>query len=186
MMKQCLLTLGVIVLATATAYSQGGISLGPQIGFYKSRDADNSKIMGGAAMRFNFFPGLGLEGSVNYREEDYNGGHLSVKSYPVMVTGLIYVVPVIYGAIGAGWYNSSIDYNYPPGYNGGPGSISSETKQDFGWHFGGGAELPVGSSAKIVGDIRYVFLDYNFKSIPGVNGLNSDFYVVTAGLLFNL
>jgi hypothetical protein len=44
----------------------------------------------------------------------------------------------------------------------------------------------VGEVAKLVGDIRYVFLDYDFDNFPGSNGVKSNFYVVTAGLLFNL
>ena len=64
--------------------------------------------------------------------------------------------------------------------------MGSETKQQFGWHFGGGVELPLGSVGKLVGDIRYVFLNYNFKSFPGSNDVNSNFYVITAGILFGL
>ena len=165
---------------------QSGLSLGPEVGVYKSKDADNAKIMGGAALRLKLSDALGVEGSVNYREEQYSNGNLTAKSWPLMVTGLVYPLPVTYGAIGAGWYNTTIDYNYPPGYNGGLGMNTSETKQKFGWHFGGGVELPVGDVGKVVGDIRYVFLDYNFKTVPGTNGLNSDFYVITAGLLFGL
>ncbi len=47
-------------------------------------------------------------------------------------------------------------------------------------------ELPLSSSAKLVGDIKYVFLDYDFTNFPGSNGVNSNFYVLTIGLLFNL
>ena len=185
MAKYCLLMLGLILLSAFPVLAQSTVSIGPQIGIYKSRDADNTNVMGGAALRVNL-GGLGVEGSANYREENYDNEHITVKSMPVMVTGLLYVLPVVYGAIGSGWYNSSIEYNYPPGFRGGLGNTASETKQQFGWHFGGGAELPLGSSAKLIGDVRYVFLDYNFTAVPGVNGFNSDFYVITAGLLFNL
>jgi opacity protein-like surface antigen len=99
-----------------------------------------------------------------------------------MVTGLLYPIPILYGAVGAGWYNSSFEYDAARiGV-----TIEGETKQQFGWHFGGGVELPIGSNAKLVGDIRYVFLNYDFKQIPGTSGLDSDFYVITAGLLFRL
>lgn len=185
MTKHGIVTLGFILLVSLPVFAQSSMSLGPQIGIYKSRDADNASVMGGAALRLNL-SGLGVEGSVNYRSESYDNDHITVKSMPVMVTGLLYVFPVVYGAVGAGWYNSSIDYSYPPGYKGGLGYTSSETRQQFGWHFGGGADLPLGTSARLVGDIRYVFLDYNFTAIPGVGGLNSNFYVVTAGLQFNL
>lgn len=170
-----------------TRRSTGSVGIGPQIGLYKATDADDARVMGGAAFRIKFSQSLGAEASINYREEEYMGGGVRVKSWPVMVTGLIYPLPVLYGAIGAGWYNSSIEYNYPPGFLGGPLLLPiSETKQEFGWHFGGGAELPVGSSGKLVGDIRYVFLNYDFSRFPGADGMKSDFYVITIGYLFGL
>lgn len=98
-----------------------------------------------------------------------------------MVTGLIYPVPIIYGAIGIGWYNLTYDYNQ----NLAP-LLQNETTQKVGWHFGGGLELPLGSNITLTGDIRYVFLNYDFKQFPGSNNINSDFTVLTVGLLFGL
>ena len=100
-----------------------------------------------------------------------------------MVTGLFYPLPIVYGAVGVGWYNTTFDYD-----EGKPGllGLGSETKQEFGWHFGAGAELPLGAHTKLVGDVRYVFLNYDFKQFPGSSGLSSDFYVITVGLLFAL
>jgi len=149
--------------------------LGPQLGIYKATDADNTRLMGGAALRLRLTPGLGVEGSIGYRNEDYAG-------WPFMVTGLLYPLPIVYGLIGAGWYNNTLSYN---------GSllgqtIPSATQQKFGWHFGAGAELPAGANMLITGDIRYVFLNYNFQQVPGTSGLKSNFYVITVGLLFGL
>jgi opacity protein-like surface antigen len=182
--------LGVLVLSMAiasTAHTQGSrFALGPQLGIYRAQDADDVRLMGGAAARLRLSEAFGIEGSVNYRQEEYHGGSVKVTSWPVMVTGLIYPIRPLYGAIGAGWYNSSIEYRLLPGPLVVVGTVSSESKQRFGWHFGGGLELPVGSAAKLVGDIRYVFLDYDFKNLPGTNGVRSDFYVITAGLMFGL
>ncbi len=181
MWKAFLVALAVTLLAGSKALAQGAY-LGPQLGFYNANDADDPRMMVGAALRVKLSPGLGLEGSINYRKEDYADGRVSVRSWPVMVTGLIYPIPIVYGAIGAGWYNSSFEYDATRiGV-----MIESETKQQFGWHFGGGVELPLGSNAKLVGDIRYVFLNYDFRQIPGTSGLDADFYVITAGLLFRL
>jgi hypothetical protein len=47
-------------------------------------------------------------------------------------------------------------------------------------------ELPLQNLGRLVGDVRYVFLDYDFQTFPGTNGVNSDFYVITVGLLFDL
>jgi opacity protein-like surface antigen len=110
---------------------------------------------------------------------------VTVTTWPVMVTGLIYPIPVVYGAVGAGWYNTTIDYTFPPGFLGGPADQSSESHQEFGWHFGGGVELPVGNAGALVADLRYVFLNYEFEQIPGTE-VNSDFFVITLGFLFGL
>ncbi len=159
-----------------------GLYLGPQLGIYKATDADNTRLLGGVALRLHLTPGLGVEGSVNYRNEDYAGGRVSAKSWPVMVTGLLYPLPFAYGAIGAGWYNSTINYNREMVGQ----FIPSATQQKFGWHFGAGSELPVGPNMLLTGDIRYVFLNYHFQQVPGTSGLKSNFYVISLGLLFGL
>jgi len=181
MWKKTLLLMGLLALVGTQAIAQS-VSLGPQVGYYKSPDTDGN-IMGGVAWRFKFSPMLGLEASINYRQEQYANDALTVRSWPVMVTGLIYPLPIIYGAIGAGWYNTTFDYDQDMVLL---QAFDDETRQEFGWHFGGGAELPIGSSFKLTADIRYVFLNYDFKEIPGSNDLDSNFYLVTAGILFNL
>ncbi len=175
------MALAALLFAGSRAYAQGAY-LGPELGIYNAKDADNSKLMGGAALRLRLSPGLGAEGSINYREEDYAGGKVSVRSWPVMVTGLIYPLPMLYGAIGAGWYNTTFDYDKTKIGK----EIDSQTEQKFGWHFGGGLEIPTGANSKIVGDIRYVFLNYDFKQFPGSEGLSANFYVITLGVLFGL
>jgi hypothetical protein len=162
------------------------VSVGPQIGFYKARDADNASGMGGLTLRANLTDGFAIEGSINFRKERYLNGSVDVNSWPVMATGLFYLVPVVYGAVGAGWYNSNIQYHYPPGTLIAGTTVTSETHQEFGWHFGGGLDLPLGTSTRLTGDIKYVFLNYNFTNYPGSSGVNSNFYVMTVGLLFTL
>jgi hypothetical protein len=49
-----------------------------------------------------------------------------------------------------------------------------------------GVEFLVGSNFKLTGDIRYVFLNYNFKEFPGSSDMNSNFYVLTVGFLYSL
>ena len=179
--RYCCLAMA-LAFAAVQARAQD-IHLGPQLGIYDARDADNATVMGGVALRIGLMPGLGVEGSVNYRQEDYAGGKVTARSWPVMVTGLIYPLPFAYGAIGAGWYNTSLDYHLAQF---GLADVPGSTQQRFGWHFGAGVELPMGRGGELVGDIRYVFLNYNFKTFPGSAGLNSDFYVITVGYYFRL
>lgn len=179
-MSTRMLIIGMILAVAATAASAQGVSIGPQLGYQKSRDADDGKIMGGGAVRLRLTPALGVEGSIGYREEDYANGAIHVRNWPVMATGLIYPLPALYGAVGMGWYNSSIDVDHTrmPLANG-------DTKQAVGWHFGGGLELPTGGGSSLTADIRYVFLNYDFTAVPG-KSVDSDFYVVTVGFLFGL
>ncbi len=181
MWKKTLVVMGLITLMVAPVKAQS-IYVGPQLGYYKARDADKGSFMGGVAWRMKLMPALGVEASINYRQEKYGNDALTVRSWPVMVTGLIYPLPIVYGAVGFGWYSLTLDFDQ----NKLPLS-QDETMKRVGWHFGGGVELPVGSSFKLTGDVRYVFLDYKFKEVPGTGNLkNSDFYIITAGLLFKL
>ncbi len=158
-----------------------GIDLGPMLGFQKSGDADAGKVMAGGAVRIRLSPALGVEGSIHYRSEKYYDGALTVKSWPVMATGLIYPLPIVYGAVGAGWYNTTFEYE-PDRF---PLAVK-HTEQEFGWHLGGGVELPFGESTKLTGDIRYVFLNYELEDFPDRGISRSDFYVISVGILFSL
>ena len=183
MWKKTLLIMGLTALMIGQVNAQS-ISIGPQVGYYKSQDADEGNFMGGVTWRFRAKSVLGIEASINYRQEKYANDALTVRSWPVMVTGLIYPASVFYGAIGAGWYNTTYDYNqnkFPHLRD-----LKDKTTQEFGWHFGAGVEIPVSERFKVIGDIRYVFLNYDFEEIPGSGDLNSNFYVITAGLLFNI
>lgn len=182
MFKKALLTMGLAALL-ATQVNAQGIAFGPQIGYQKAKDADQGNLMGGAALRFKLGPALGVEASINYRQEKFANDALTVRSWPVMATGLIYPLPMVYGAVGFGWYNTTFDFDQSktPFQ-----AVEDETNQKVGWHFGAGLELPVGAKSKFTADIRYVFLDYKFEQVPGAGDLNGDFYVITAGLLFGL
>lgn len=180
MMKRFLIVAVFIMLIVPAAGAQS-IKIGPQIGFQKAEDADEGKFMFGGAARVKLIPFLGVEGSIGYRQEEFANDALTVRTWPVMVTGLIYPLPIVYGLLGAGWHNTTFDYDqssFP--------SIADETKQEFGWHFGGGVELPVGERFKFTADLRYVFLNYDFQAVPGGGDLDSNSYFITAGFLFGL
>ncbi|MCG3120769.1 MAG: hypothetical protein ALAOOOJD_03609 [bacterium] len=175
----------VLMLSIGMASQAGAQSLrlGPHVGYQKAKDADAGKLMGGATLRLKLTSALGVEGSINYRQEKYSDGVLTVRSWPVMASALIYPLPIIHGTVGAGWYNTTLDYDQS---RLGLAAPKDETKQEFGWHFGGGAELPIGGKSKLAADIRYVFLNYDFKTLPGSRELKNDFYVATVGLLWGL
>src|SRR2546430_1664698 len=125
MWKHGLVTLGLVTMTFGQLHAQG-LSLGPQFGYQKSRAAAIGNVMIGGALRLKLSSSLGVEGSVNYREESYGNGAVTVRNWPIMATGLVYPLPFLYGAIGAGWYNTTFDYDPSkiPGQ-----TVSNETKQ---------------------------------------------------------
>jgi opacity protein-like surface antigen len=181
MWKKALLIMGLIAFIVAPVSSQS-LNIGPQLGFQKATDADEGRFMFGGAVRARLMPLLGVEGSVGYRQEKFANDALTVKSWPLMVTGLIYPVPIFYGAMGAGWYNTTFDYDQSQFSS----TIKDKTTQEFGWHFGAGVEVPVGETSQLTVDFRYVFLNYDFETIPGSGDIDSNSYIVTAGFLFGL
>ena len=172
MKKNIFFTLVLMVCASRFLTAQS-IAIGPQLGFIKSSDADNSVLMPGAAMRVNLM-GLSVEGSIYYKSEEYQNGAIKAKTYPIMLTGFLNVLPLVHGEVGVGWYNTKIDYS------GTLSSLKAETSNSMGYHIGAGAELPLGGLI-IAGDIRYVFL-----SLSSATSFKSNFYVIMVSALFKL
>lgn len=181
--KYAALSVLLMLLFIAPQIKAQGIGIGPQLGWQKSSSADNGSLMYGAALRLKLSQAIGIEGSVNYRQEEYANGGLTIRSWPVMVTGLIYPIPVVYGAVGVGWYNTTFDYSQELTLK----NLANNTQQNFGWHLGAGVEVPLGQAAWLTGDVRYVFLNYDFGQLAtaaSTGDLSSNFFVITVGLLF--
>ena len=165
--------LGMLFLLPLSASSQTSLYLGPHLGIQKSDGAEDANYLVGATLRMKVMPILGLEGDLGYRQEKYGSGAVTVRNWPLTVTGLLYPLPMIYGGIGGGWYNTTFDYNNT--YN--DAGFDDETTNEFGWHLAAGLEVSASPQFKLVGDVRYVFLDYKFKELPEafLTGQKSDF-----------
>lgn len=176
MLKRLILLSAVTLLMVPQVYAQG-FSIGPEAGYHKSEDGEGD-LMFGAAARVKLSSALGAEAAIQYRQEDRDlgSGSVTIRNYPILVSGLIYPLPIAYGVVGAGWYNTKFEFENLQG-------VEDGTTQEFGWHFGAGIELPVGGS-KLFGDIRYVFIDYDFGNVPSTG--DSNFYIISAGFLFGL
>ncbi len=182
-MRTIVLSVGVLLAISATAEAVGFIGVGPRAGYYRAQDADEGRWMGGACARIKLGPAIGVEASIDYRSEKWAKGALTVRSWPVMATAMIYPLPIVYGLAGFGWYNTTFDYDqsrFPLK------KIQDKTDQQVGWHFGGGLELPLGPLTSLTADIRYVFLDYDFSEVPGSEDLKANFYAITVGILIGL
>jgi opacity protein-like surface antigen len=181
--KFVLLLVTILLAISAMANSMGLVGVGPRVGYYKAQDADEGNFMGGVAARLKLGSAFGIEGSVDYRAEKYINGALTVRSWPVMVTGIVYPLPILHAMAGFGWYNTTMDYDQSRlAFR----LVEDKTQQKVGWHFGGGVDLPLGMLTTLTADIRYVFLDYDFSGVPGGEETKADFYAITVGLLFGL
>lgn len=171
----------VIVIFCSGILSAQGIGFGPVLGYQKASDADEGTLMVGAALRVKLTPTLGVEGAIHYRYEEYRDGLMTVKSWPVMASALLYAFPIVYGTVGMGWYNTTYEFddNLLP-------TVNNRTEQEFGWHLGAGIELPFFIAARITADVRYVFIDYDVGSLVDMGNVRSDFYVISVGLLFGI
>jgi len=156
-------------------------AIGPQLGVFQSKDADSSRMQVGAVLRLRFLNILGVEASANYRREDYLDGVVSTRSWPLLITGMVYPFPIVFGEVGLGWYHTNVDYN--PELESPP--LDSEKLNDLGWHFGAGIDYPLTPRLRLTGDVRYVFLNYDIDKIPETS-LDNNYYIVSVGLLFNL
>lgn len=161
------------------------VGIGPLLGWQKSSSADNGSLIPGIALRLRVSNAIGLEGSISYRSEEYANGALSVKTWPIMITGMIYPLQYFYGALGIGWYNTSFDYGDQQLSQ----TLTNNTQQNFGWHLGAGLEVPVTETINITSDIRYVLLNYDFGDLERAansGDLISNFFVITLGASFRL
>jgi opacity protein-like surface antigen len=160
----------------------GTIGIGPQIGYQRSGDADAGEFMYGGFFRAKLSNAFGIEASLNYRHEEYANGMITVRSWPVLLSALVYPFPMFYGIAGGGWHHTTIDFD--PGFS--QQDLADQTSNPFGWHLGAGVEIPMGESVKLTGDVKYVFLDYAFQDFLNtpINDYNNNFYIVNVGLAF--
>jgi len=177
-MKRCtLLIVVVLALLSWTSFAVASAQLGIHLGIQKAPDADNANLMGGILVRSKISD-WAIEGSIDYRQDKFYDGNVTVRQWPVMLTLLYYPIPVLHADLGAGWYNTTIDYGSDYESYG----ARDETLQRFGWHFGAGVEFPL-DRVTLTADLRYVFLDYNWNYVPGTGGRKGNFYMLTIGLL---
>lgn len=175
--RNILILLTVLIASTLSAQS---ISIGPQLGFAKSSDADKATVLPAIAARLNLI-GLSVEGSIGYKSDEYSDGQIKTKSYPVLLTGMLGIFPMIHAEAGIGWYNTKIDYSSELNTLG----VNDETKQEVGYHIGAGAEIPLGNVV-LTGDLRYVFLNVDFNNTSKLASAKSNYYTINVGLLFKL
>ena len=171
-MKKALLIL-VFILAASTSFAQS-LAIGPQLGYFKSKDADDGAYIFSGAARFSFLM-FGVEGTVGYSESKYFNGDIKIQNYPISITGMVNIMPFIYADAGMDWFNRKIIYNIP--------GISDETSTSVGYHIGVGAQISLGPLL-LTGDAKYIFTD-KYKLFTGVE-VNNNYYILSIGVLYKI
>ena len=152
---------------------------GPQLGISRAGEADRSSYYLGGVMRLQPLEQIGFEVGLNYHREEYFNDQLTVKSWPIQLSGLLFLTSSFYGTAGAGWYNMTVDFKSD--------EIVDQTDMKTKWHAGVGMNIPLEYSTTIVCDIRYVFQDYQFGSgLPGIKDIRSDLLILSLSILFGL
>jgi hypothetical protein len=167
--------LGLGLLGPAPAAAQVALGLGLHGGAVGSADADDTAPTFGAHARLRLLGFVGIEGAVDYRNEEFADGRLDVDTVPVTVSLLGYPFPLgplqPYALAGIGWYFSDVSA---------AGGRSADTS-DVGVHVGGGLDLRLGAGWVLHGDARYAFRDLDTDEV-GVASPDADGWQVRVGL----
>jgi opacity protein-like surface antigen len=148
------LILPLLVFGDDSGIGSKVFSIGPRASYFTSADAaaGSGQWSGGAQARLHM-DSLALEGSIDYRSNTFDNKLTTVKSYPVQVSILAYLMPgagwspFLLG--GAGWYYTEVD---------GPNNYSNTTNL-FGLHAGAGVEIMLNSSLSFDATYRYIWLE---------------------------
>lgn len=146
-----LLTLPLLIFAENPAIETNIFSFGPRAIYSTPKDADTGQWSAGAQGRLRLSPGLGLEGSVDYRRNNFSNLTI-ITTYPVQASVLVYLMPgtdlnpFLLG--GGGWYYTQV--NGPYSFN--------DTDFRFGLHIGAGFEFTLTEFIFLDASYRYVWL----------------------------
>lgn len=170
----------LIALEPHTASGFTHWTLGPHVGWARTTDSDESALTLGVATRLKLFEILAGELAVDWRSEEIEAG--DINTVPVQLSALVYPLPVLHGTLGIGWYrvDASLDAI------GQTIADFDDAAWDAGVHLGGGIELPLGSTASLTGELRYVFLGYELEDVGQTLEADADFLNLLVGLQFQI
>ncbi|OGS27557.1 MAG: hypothetical protein A2297_00055 [Elusimicrobia bacterium RIFOXYB2_FULL_48_7] len=152
-------------------------SIGPRLTFSQPKDADSGSLSDGMQLRFDLLQNLKVEGSVDYRRNDFSG-YTKVQVYPLMLSALAYftpkakVSPFLLG--GAGLYFTQVESPFNFSY----------TTTRLGLHAGLGLEIMLNDTLSLDGIYRHIWVE-KFTS-RGIDAMNKEYddsgYTVTMGI----
>jgi opacity protein-like surface antigen len=162
--------------------------IGPRMGYYKAKDADNGNFLGGLQVRAHLGKVLGVEGAASYRTAatyKVKGYSLKEREVPVTASLLLYIPisdhfePYALGGFGAYYtfYDYSDDAKSIPG-------VHNHHKVTFGYHLGFGLEIPFTKHVALDADYRYVFLNPKSDTFGEVGDADFSGNMFTGALMF--
>lgn len=158
--------------------SKGDFSIGGRAMYYDPIGGDDSWY-GGAQARWYLNDVFALEGSMDYRKNDY--GSTTAKTFPLQLSGLVYLLPgkrvSPYLIGGGGWYYTDVD---------GPNNYS-DAQQRFGLHGGAGLQFMVNRNWSVDGSYRWVWLERIHSKDQNGNSVSfhDEGHMVTIGLNYH-
>ncbi len=182
-----LLLLTAAVLAPALAFADksdadADLATGPSIGgraeYFRAKNADHGNISPGVQLRLPFSPMFALEGSIDYRKEEFGGS--AVYVYPVQASLVVYLMPhsrlTPYILGGAGWYYTQV------------AAPDKHTQYRYGPHAGAGLKLSLNHHWSVDGSFRYLWTtDVNTANAanPGGKNYSDNGFMLTTGLNYH-
>ena len=155
-----------------------GISVGGRAMYFRAKDADRGNLSPGVQVRMHLSPMFALEGSIDYRKEQFGGTVVDV--YPVQASLLMYLMPgsrlTPYLLGGGGWYYTQVR---PP---------HQHTQYRFGPHAGAGLKLSLNNHWSVDGSYRYLWTrDINSEDAahPAGRNFSDNGFMLTAGLNYH-
>lgn len=154
--------------------ARGGVTVGGRASYARPKDADSGTMSGGAQIRFHVTPVIAIEGSGDYRQNEFGGTKVDV--IPVQTSLLLYLAPswtaspFLLG--GVGWY-----YTHVLG--------SGRSDHRYGPHAGGGLEVALGRHWSIDGSYRYLWtqsLNAPTVASPAGKDFSDNGYMLTGAL----
>ena len=144
------LSMSLMVFGESAEAGDKMFSVGPRITYSTPEDADEGKWSVGAQGRLHLASILALEGSIDYRSNEYSD-IVIIRTYPVQASLLAYVVPKTAFLIGGvGWYYTRVEEEL---------FDTSFTTNRFGVHAGAGLEIRMSESLSVDGTYRYIWLE---------------------------
>lgn len=175
-----------LTLQAPPAWQDMDFVVGARVGYLHGRDADRGTWTGGVQARLYVLEGyLGVEASIEFHQDEFLDGDVTVTTYPVQVTALLFPlagqkeIPVQpYGLFGAGWYYTHTNYQ------GSLNATDDETDSTHGFHAGAGGEIKLSDKFVLNGDFRWVFIDEPGVDNSQLEDEEFDFWQVTAAVSY--